>query len=251
MSREQSSPAPPSLRLPLPPTRPRWGSTLALPQPCPPSPARLPAYLRVAPCPGPGPCPSPGTDPAFPLLLTPQHLGTARLQTPHRQHPKLSQTLIPVFQNHLQTLLQSFLQRQRAESCTTTSCWTSTTTRRARRCERFPGLPSWGKTPDLTGNSFFWQPGTAGHSWSLLLGTLTSSMAELGGDLSKNRAQPSAKLGVRPQKKLNDLGLDNGFQTLGWKEGIPAGTRLGSVGSAATGGISRNSNRIRSRTLVI
>lgn len=53
------------------------------------------------------------------------------------------------------------------------------------------------------------------------------------------------------QKKFNDLCLNNGFQNLGWKELITAETCRGSIIAANTDGISRNSKRIRSRTLVI
>lgn len=132
-------------------------------------------------------------------------------------------TLIPVFQNHFQTLLQSFLQSRRAESCTTTSCWTLTMTRRAPRCDRSapasPGSSPGGKPSDLTGKSFFWQRGTTVRSWDwCIVGTVISRIVEVGEDLSENRAQPLAKLRFHPQKKFNDLGLDNGFQTLGWKE---------------------------------
>lgn len=53
------------------------------------------------------------------------------------------------------------------------------------------------------------------------------------------------------QKKFNDLCLNSGFQNLGWKELITAETCIGSIIAANTGGISRNSKRIRSRILVI
>lgn len=53
------------------------------------------------------------------------------------------------------------------------------------------------------------------------------------------------------QKKFNDLCLSSGFQNLGWKELITAETCIGSIIAANTGGISRNSKRIRSRILVI
>lgn len=81
-----------------------------------------------------------------------------------------------------------------------------------------PSSPG-GKPSDLTGKSFFWQRGTAvrGWAWSLV-GTDTSRVAELGENLSENGAQPLAELRFGAQKKFNDLGLDDGFQTLGWKE---------------------------------
>lgn len=50
------------------------------------------------------------------------------------------------------------------------------------------------------------------------MGTAISRMAEFGGGLSENGAQPSGELRFRAQKKFNDLGLEDGFQTLGWKE---------------------------------
>lgn len=53
------------------------------------------------------------------------------------------------------------------------------------------------------------------------------------------------------QKKFNDLCLNNGFQNLGWKELITAETCIGSIIAANTDGVSRNSKRVRSRTLVI
>lgn len=127
------------------------------------------------------------------------------------------QTLIPVFQNHLQPLLQSFLQRQRAESCTTTSCWTSTPTRRARRCE-LPCLPSRQNLRPTREQLLL----AACHSWAQLAtaGTAASwahsSPAWLSLEETSPKTQP--KLCSSPQKKLNDLGLHNGFHTLGWKE---------------------------------
>jgi len=53
------------------------------------------------------------------------------------------------------------------------------------------------------------------------------------------------------QKKFNDLCLSNGFQNLGWKELITAETCIGSIIVANTDGISSNSKRVSSRTLVI
>lgn len=89
-------------------------------------------------------------------------------------------------------------------------------TRRAPRCDAaFQLLRGETRRPDRERLLL-----AAWHSCAQLAlrpgGTLGSRLAQLGAELSENGAQPSA--GFRPQKKFNDLGLDNGFQTLGWKE---------------------------------
>lgn len=138
------------------------------------------------------------------------------------------QTLIPVSENHFKPL-QSFFQTQRAKNCTTTSCSTWRT-RKAPLCDGH--WPPQGSSP--AGK-------TIGADREKLLLTIWQNCRVV--------TCASRRWWRAIQKKFNDLCLSNGFQNLGWKELITAETCIGSLIAANTDGISRDSKRIRSRTI--